>query len=95
MSPSTPAGAPNSRPAGERRGSSGRAAPAGTQGVQPGDIACISQDRSQAVPQEYLAICTETADLLANSTYCEGTGRGGHPICRPCYDLARLTGLVK
>lgn len=57
---------------------------------------CITQDGVEALlAPDYLAICSVRADLMACSRYCQGTGCGGHPICRPCYDLGIERGLIE
>lgn len=58
------------------------------------DIICVTQGSEESGSFKYKAICTKRADLLATSIHCVGTGCGGHPICRPCYELSVKTGLV-
>jgi hypothetical protein len=61
------------------------------------DIPCITQDMREALAAgpDYLAVCTGTAELISTSIYCEGTGCGGHPVCRPCYELGKERGLIR
>ena len=52
---------------------------------------CITQSPDEPAPPEYLAVCTVEAELLACSFRCPDEC-GGHPICRPCFDLAHERG---
>lgn len=56
---------------------------------------CITQSPDEPSPAEFLAVCTVSADLLAESVNCTEAGCGGHPICRPCYELAVERGRVR
>lgn len=55
---------------------------------------CITQGKGEPAPSAFLAVCVGRATEVACSVHCEGTGCGGHPICKPCLDLAVTTGLV-
>ena len=55
---------------------------------------CITQSPDEPAGPEYHVVCTVKADLLAESVNCTAAGCGGHPICRPCFDLAIERGLV-
>ena len=57
------------------------------------DIACITQDPKEPAPEAYLAVCTGRGDLIADSVYCPPEC-GGHPVCRPCYDLGVMSGHI-
>lgn len=39
--------------------------------------------------------CEVCGKHVADSIHCAGTGCGGHPICRPCYDLGIQRGLIR
>lgn len=52
---------------------------------------CITQSPDEPSPPEFLAVCTVDAELLACSFRCPFEC-GGHPICRPCFDLANQRG---
>ena len=56
---------------------------------------CITQSPDEPAGTEYLAVCTVKADLLAESVNCTEAGCGGHPICRPCFDIAVQRGRVR
>jgi hypothetical protein len=55
-------------------------------------LPCITQDPSEPAGPEYLAVCTGFGELLGRSFHCPPEC-GGHPICRPCYELAQANGL--
>lgn len=59
-------------------------------------IECITQDPAERALADagYLAACTGSADLMALSRNCVGTGCGGHPICRPCFEVGKSLGWV-
>ena len=54
-------------------------------------IECITQSPDEPSPPEFLDVCTIKADLIACSFRCPEEC-GGHPICRPCFELARQRG---
>ena len=58
-------------------------------------IPCITQDPKEAKYDiaDYLAVCTKVAALMATSIYCPPEC-GGHPVCRPCYALAKIKGAL-
>jgi hypothetical protein len=58
------------------------------------DLHCITQDPEEPTPPEFLAVCDDNPVDVMTSRYCAGHNCGGHPICAPCLDLARQTGLV-
>jgi hypothetical protein len=55
---------------------------------------CITQDPEEPAPPEFLAVCDDNPVDVMTSRNCDPTDCGGHPICAPCLELARQTGLV-
>lgn len=75
--------------------------PAGQFGNPPTTgIPCITQDPGEPAADMYLEICEGVAFTMATSVRCpvEETETlipcGGHPICKPCFDLAVELGFV-
>jgi len=58
-------------------------------------LRCVTQDPLEPAAPQYRAVCTETADRIANSAYCPPELCGGHPVCNPCYALAKREGLLR
>ena len=58
------------------------------------DIQCITQDPNEPAPEAYLLVCTGRGDLIADSVLCPPEC-GGHPICRPCFELGIRTEFIR
>ena len=58
-----------------------------------GELHCITQDVKELAPAEALARCDDTPVDVIVSRRCPPEC-GGHPICAPCLERARSTGLV-
>lgn len=60
-------------------------------------IECVTVAERNIAAPAYLAVCTGEGDLIAVSRRCPGEDEGecgGHPICRPCYELGVVKGLI-
>lgn len=56
-------------------------------------LPCITQDPTEPAGPEYLAVCTGYGELLGRSIHCPPEC-GGHPICRPCWELSQAKSLA-
>jgi hypothetical protein len=60
-----------------------------------GGLHCITRDPEEPVTAQELGVCDDNPVAIVASIHCEGTGCGGHLICRPCLDAAYESGLVR
>jgi hypothetical protein len=57
----------------------------------PEFLPCCTRDPQEPASQRYLDVCTGVAWAVVTGQNCE-EDCGGHPLCRPCLDVAKATG---